>query len=155
MVYKVKALIEKGNKDVEETIPKKSECDKIIEEQRKNLAEKQREKNSWRTKKQNEDKIIDGLTRQLKDKENQLEAILLPFEGAINKVCNQMNKANQNDITEIKNTWDSFNIGQLILTKICEVLGEPNDSWDIIKKNLDITLIRNLIAINPGKAKKI
>ena len=153
MVYKVKALIEKGNKDVEETIPKKSECDKIIDEQRKSLAEKQREKNSWRTKKQNEDKIIDGLTRQLKDKENQLEAILLPFEGAINKVCNQMNKANQNDITEIKNTWDSFNIGKFIFTKICEVLGEPNDSWDIIKKNLDIKLIKNLIGISPGKAK--
>ena len=108
MVYKVKVLIEKGNKDVEETIPKKSEYDKIINEQRKHLAEKQIEKNSWRTKKQNEDKIIDGLTRQLKDKENQLEAILLPFEGAINKVCNQMNKTNQNDITEIKNTWDSY-----------------------------------------------
>ena len=64
-----------------------------------------------------------------------------------------MNKVNQNDITEFKNTWDSFNIGQLILTKICEVLGEPNYSWDIIKKNLDIKLIRNLEAINPGKAK--
>ena len=108
MVYKVKVLIEKGNKDVEETIPKKSEYDKIINEQRKHLAEKQIEKNSWRTKKQNEDKIIDGLTRQLKDKENQLKAIMLPFEGAINKVCNQMNKTNQNDITEIKNTWDSY-----------------------------------------------
>ena len=153
MVEKVKALIEKANKDVENTNPKKAELDKFIEEQRKILAEKQREKNNWRGKKQNEDKIIGGLTTQLKDKQNQLEAILLPFEEAINKVCNQLNKANQNDITEIKNTWDSFNIGKYIFTKICEVLGESNDSWDVIKKNLDIKLIKNLIAINPSKSK--
>ena len=153
IVEKMKEIIEKANKDVEDTNPKKSEFDKFIEQQRKNLAEKQKEKNNWRTKKQNEDKIIAGLTTQLKDKQNELEAILLPFEEAINKVCNQLNKANQNDITEIKNTWDSFNLGKLIFTKICEVLGEPNDSWDIIKKNLDIKLIKNLISINPGRSK--
>ena len=153
MVDKVKALIERANQDIEDANPKKAQFDKFIEEQRKNLAEKQKEKNSWRTKKQNEDKIIAGLTTQFKDKQNQLEAILLPFEEAINKVCNQLNKANQNDMTEIKNTWDSFSIGKFIFTKIYEVLGEPNDSWDVIKKNLDIKLIKNLIAINPSKGK--
>ena len=153
IVDKVKVLIEKANKDIEDTNPKKAEFDKFIDEQRRNLSEKQKEKNAWRTKKQNEDKIIAGLTTQLRDNQNQLEAVLVPFEEAINKVCNQLNKANQNDMTEIKNTWDSFNIGKLIFTKICEVLGEPNDSWDIIKKNLDIKLIKNLIAINPGKSK--
>ena len=153
MVLKVKSLIEKGNKDVEETIPKKTECDKFIEEQRKILGEKQKDKNICKTKKLNEDKIVDGLTRQLIEKQNQLEAILLPFESSINRVCNQLNKANQNEITEIKNTWDSFNLGKLILTKICGVLGEPNDSWDIIKKNLDFKLIKNLIAISPARAK--
>ena len=32
-----------------------------------------------------------------------------------------------------------------IFTKICEALGEPCDSWDVIKKNLDVKLIKNLI----------
>ena len=86
MVEKVKELIERANKDIEDTNPKKAEFDKFIEEQRKGLAEKQKEKNAFRTKKQNEDKIIAGLTTQFKDKQNQLEAIFLPFEEAINKV---------------------------------------------------------------------
>ena len=153
IVEKVKALIEKANKDVEDTTPKKAEFDKFIEEQRKNLGEKQRDKNNWRSKKQNEDKIISGLTAQLKDRQNQLEAFLLPFEEGINKVCNQLNKANQNDMTEIKNTWDSFNLGKYIFSKVYEVLGESNESWDIIKKNLDIKIIKNLITISPSKSK--
>ena len=152
-VEKVKLLIEKTNKDIEESNPKRQELDKYMEEQKKILNEKQREKNAWRTKKQNEDKIIAGLNTQKKDKENGLEAILMPFEEAINKICNQLNKANQNDMMEIKNTWDSFNIGKLILSKIFEVLGEQCDSWDVIKKNLDIKIIKNLIAISPGKTK--
>jgi len=110
-------------------------------------------KNGWRTKKKNEDKIIANLNSQLKEKQNTLEAILTPFEDAVSKICNQLNKANQNDMTEIKNTWDSFNIGKFILTKIFEVLGEPCDSWDTIKKSLDIKIIKNLIAVSPGRAK--
>ena len=152
-VEKVKLLIEKTNKDIEESNPKRQELDKYIEDQKKILNEKQREKNAWRTKKQNEDKIIAGLNTQKKEKQNNLEAVLMPFEEAINKICNQLNKANQNDMMEIKNTWDSFNIGKFILTKIYEVLGEPCDSWDVIKKNLDIKIIKNLIAVSPGKTK--
>ena len=153
IVLKVKSLIERADKDIEDTNPKKAEFDKFIEEEKKVLGEKQREKNTWRTKKQNEDKIIGTLNNKLKDKQNQLEAILLPFDQAINKVCNQLNKANQNDITEIKNTWDSFNLGKFIFAKIFEVLGEANDSWDIIKKNLDVKILKNLINIHPGKTK--
>ena len=152
-VEKIKVLIEKINKDIEESNPKRQELDKFINEQKKIIAEKQKEKNGWRSKKQNEDKIIAGLNTQLKDRQNTLEAILMPFEEGINKICNQLNKANQNDMTEIKNTWDSFNLGKFIFTKIFEVLGEQSDSWDVIKKNLDIKLIKNLIAISPGKTK--
>ena len=153
IVEKMKVLIERANKDIEETNPQRQELDKFIEEQKKLLAEKQREKNGWRTKKKNEDKIIANLNSQLKEKQNTLEAILTPFEDAVSKICNQLNKANQNDMTEIKNTWDSFNIGKFILTKIFEVLGEPCDSWDTIKKSLDIKIIKNLIAVSPGRAK--
>ena len=154
IVEKVKELIAKTNKDIEESNPKRQELDKYIEEQKKFLNEKQREKNAWRAKKTNEDKIITGLNNQRKDKQNTLEANLMPFEEGVNKICNQLNKANQNDMMEIKNTWDSFNIGKYILTKICEALGEPCESWDVIKKNLDIKLIKNLIAVSPGKTKE-
>ena len=143
----------KNKETAEESNPKRQELDKFINEQKKIIAEKQKEKNGWRSKKQNEDKIIAGLNTQLKDRQNTLEAILMPFEEGINKICNQLNKANQNDMTEIKNTWDSFNLGKFIFTKIFEVLGEQSDSWDVIKKNLDIKLIKNLIAISPGKTK--
>ena len=109
------------------------------------MAEKQKQKNAGRTKKQNLDKVVAELNNNLKDEQNQLEAVLSPFEEAINKVANQLNRVGANDITEIKNTWDSFNLGKLIFTKICEALGEPCDSWDVIKKNLDVKLIKNLI----------
>ena len=120
---------------------------------KKILGEKQKIKNAGRTKKQNLDKVVESLTNQLKDEQATLEGILLPFEEAINKIINPLNRVNQNDMTEIKNTWDSFNLGKYIFTKICETLGEPCDSWDIIKKNLDVKIIKNLISSSPSKSK--
>ena len=150
---KVKALMQRANHDIEEANPNKAELDKFNEEQKKILAEKQKIKNAGRAKKVNLDKVVAGLTTQLNDEKNQLEAILLPFEEAIIKVTNYLNRVTQNDITEVKNTWDSFNLGKFIITKICEFLKEPCESWDVIKKNLDVKLIKNLIAANPSKNK--
>ena len=143
----------RANKDIEEANPKKAELDKFNDDQKKILGEKQKIKNIGRAKKVNLDKVVAGLNNQLKDEQNQLETVLMPFEEAINKVTNNLSRINQNDMTEIKNTWDSFSLGKFILTKICEALGEPCDSWDIIKKNLDVKLIKNLIAANPSKNK--
>ena len=153
IIDKVKVLMERANKDIEEANPKKEELDRFNDDQKKILAEKQKLKNAGRTKKQNLDKVVSGLNNQLKDEQNQLETVLLPFEDAINKVTNHLSRANQNDMTEIKNTWDAFNLGKFILTKICELLGEPCDSWDVIKKNLDIRIIKNLLAASPTKNK--
>ena len=153
IIDKVKALMEKANKDIEEANPKKAELDRFNEEQKKILGEKQKIKNNGRTKKQNLDKVISNLTIQLKDEQSTLEGYLLPYEENLNKITNHLSRATQNDMTEIKNTWDSFTLGKFIFTKISEVLGEPSDSWEIIKKNLDIKLIKNLIAISPSKNK--
>ena len=153
IIDKVKALMERANKDIEEANPKKAELDKFNDDQKKILGEKQKIKNAGRTKKQNLDKVVESLTTQLKDEQATLESILLPFEEAINKIINPLNRVNQNDMTEIKNTWDSFNLGKYIFTKICETLGEPCDSWDIIKKNLDVKIIKNLISSSPSKSK--
>ena len=153
IIDSVKVLMKRANTDIEEANPKKAELDKFNDEQKKILAEKQKQKNAGRTKKQNLDKVVAELNNNLKDEQNQLEAVLSPFEEAINKVANQLNRVGANDITEIKNTWDSFNFGKLIFTKICEALGEPCDSWDVIKKNLDVKLIKNLINASPPKNK--
>ena len=153
IIDKVKALMERANQDIEEANPSKAELDKFNEEQKKILAEKQKIKNAGRTKKVNLDKVVAGLNTQLNDEKNQLEAILLPYEEAIIKTTNYLNRVNNNDMTEVKNTWDSFNLGKFIITKICECLKEPCESWDVIKKNLDVKLIKNLIAANPSKNK--
>ena len=153
IIDKVKTLMERANKDIEEANPKKAELDKFNDDQKKILGEKQKLKNAGRAKKVNLDKVVAGLNNQLKDEQSQLEGILMPFEDAINKVINHLSRTIQNDMTEIKNTWDSFNLGKFIFTKICEALGEPCDSWDVIKKNLDVKLIKNLIAASPSKNK--
>ena len=64
------------------------------------------------------EKILNSLGIQLNDEKNQLEAILLPYEEAIIKTTNYLNRVNNNDMTEVKNTWDSFNLGKFIITKI-------------------------------------
>jgi len=153
IIDKVKALMERANQDIEEANPKKAELDKFNDEQKKILGEKQKIKNAGRTKKVNLDKVVAGLNTQLNDEKNQLDAVLLPFEEAIIKVTNYLNRATQNDMTEVKNTWDSFNLGKFIITKICESFKEPCESWDVIKKTLDVKLIKNLVAANPTKNK--
>ena len=151
IIDKVKSLMERANKDIEEANPKKAELDKFNDEQKKILAEKQKIKNAGRTKKANLDKVVAGLTTQLKEQQSQLEAVLLPFEEVIMKITNHLNRIGTNDMTEIKNTWDAFNLGKFIFTKIYEALGEPCDSWDVVKKNLDVKIIKNLIAACPTK----
>ena len=151
IIDKVKSLMDRANKDIEEANPKKAELDKFNDEQKKILAEKQKIKNAGRTKKANLDKVVAGLTTQLKEQQSQLEAVLLPFEEVIMKITNHLNRIGTNDMTEIKNTWDAFNLGKFIFTKIYEALGEPCDSWDVVKKNLDVKIIKNLIAACPTK----
>ena len=148
---KSKILIENTNKQIEESTPSKIEMEKNMEEKKKLIAQKQKEKNQWRSKKQDEEKIVTNLSAQKKEKQATFDGIIQPFKDIHQKALNQVNKISPGDLTEIKNTWDGLNFGKFLLTKIFELLGESNLEWDNIKKNLDIKIIRNFANINAIK----
>jgi len=153
IIDKVKAVIAKTEKEIEDSSPLRQELDKNIEETRKLINDKTKERKAWVGKKQQEEKVIEGLNKKKKDLQNNLDNILQPFKDAINKTSYTLNKITQPDVTEIKNTWDSLNFGKYLLQKIYEVLGENNE-WDTIKKSLDVKLFKNFINLNPIKSKE-
>ena len=153
IIDKVKAVIEKTEKEIEDSSPLRQELDKNIEETRKLINDKTKERKTWVGKKQQEEKVIEGLNKKKKDLQNNLDNILQPFKDAINKTSYTLNKITQPDVTEIKNTWDSLNFGKYLLQKIYEVFGENNE-WDTIKKSLDVKLFKNFINLNPVKSKE-
>ena len=153
IIDKVKTVIEKTDKEIEESNPLRQELDKNIEETRKLINDKTREKKNWVIKKQQEEKVIEGLNKKKKELQNNLDNILQPFKDAINKTSYTLNKITQPDVTEIKNTWDSLVFGKYLLQKIYEIFGENNE-WDVIKKSLDIKLFKNFINLNPVKNKE-
>ena len=152
IIDKVKLIIEKLDKEIEESNPQRQELDKIIEDTRKSIGDKAREKKEWVTKKQQEEKIIEGLRKKKVELQANLDAIFQPYKDAINKIMYSINKINQSDITEIKNTWDALNFGKYLLQKMYEVFGENNE-WDTIKKILDLKFVKNFFALNPIKSK--
>ena len=152
VIDKVKTVIQKTEKEIEKSNPLRQELDKNIEETRKLINDKTRERKNWVTKKQQEEKVIEGLNKNKKDLQNNLDNILQPFKDAINKASYILNKITQPDVTEIKNTWDSLNFGKYLLQKIYEIFGENNE-WDTIKKALDIKVFKNFINLNPIKSK--
>ena len=152
IIDKVRAVIEKTNKEIEDSNPLRQELEKIIEDTRKSIGDKAREKKEWVTKKQQEEKIIENLKKKMAELQANLDAIFQPYKDAINKITYSLNKINQSDVTEIKNTWDSLNFGKYILQKMYEVFGENNE-WDTIKKILDLKFFKNFFALNPIKSK--
>ena len=153
IIDKVRTVIQKTEKEIEESSPLRQELDKNIEETRKLINDKTRDKKNWIVKKQQEEKVIEGLNKKKKDLQNNLDNILQPFKDAINKSSYTLNKITQPDVTEIKNTWDSLVFGKYLLQKIYEIFGENNE-WDVIKKSLDIKLFKNFINLNPIKNKE-
>ena len=57
IIDKVKSAVEVKNKEIEDSSPLRQELDKIIEETRKSIGDKAREKKEWVTKKQQEEII--------------------------------------------------------------------------------------------------
>ena len=152
IIDKVKIVIEKLNKDIEDSSPLRQQLEKTIEDTRKLIGDKAREKKNWVTKKQQEEKTIESLKKKMAEMQTNLDGILQPYKDAINKIAYALNKINQSDVTEIKNTWDTCNFGKYLLQKMYEIFGENNE-WDTIKKILDLKFFRNFIALNPVKSK--
>ena len=153
IIDKAKIIIENCNKEIEQGSPGIAELDKKINEKKKILGEKTAEKNEWRRKKTAEEQSETAVKKKQAEKKAILENALFPFQEAINKATKDLNKINQADLTEIKNTWDALNFGKYLWQKIYEILGEANNEWDNIKKTLDIKLLKNFIAISPVKNK--
>ena len=86
LLDKVKAVIEKTNKEIEDSNPLRQELEKIIEDTRKSIGDKAREKKEWVTKKQQEEKIIENLKKKMAELQANLDAIFQTYKDAINKI---------------------------------------------------------------------
>ena len=86
MLFKI--LIENTNKQIEESTPSKLEIEKNMEEKKKLIAQKQKEKNQWRSKKQDEEKIVTNLNAQKKEKQATFDGIIQPFKDIHQKALN-------------------------------------------------------------------
>ena len=76
-----------------------------------------------------------------------------PSRDAITKLNPSINKINQNDITEIRNTWESFSFGKFLISKLYNLFDKPFSDWDSAKRILELETLRNLANINPKKIK--
>ena len=151
LLTKAQNLIDDLTKQIDEKTPEKVEIEKTIEEKKKLIASKQRDKATWRSKRQDEEKIINNLDIQKKDKQGVFNDIIQPFRDQMQKALNQVNKISPGDLTEIKNTWDSLSFGKFILGKLFELNGDSNTEWDYVKKALDIKIIKNFSGMDISK----
>ena len=148
LISKSQNLIDDLTKQIEEKTPERLEIEKTMDEKKKLISTKQRDKANWRAKRQDEEKIINNLEIQRKDKQGTFNEIIQPFKDSMQKALNQVNKISPGDLTEIKNTWDSLVFGKFILGKLFELYGDNNTDWDYIKKSLDIKIIKNFAGID-------
>ena len=76
---------------------------------------------------------------------SQLEDALKNIKESIKKSGNNLSKVNEKDILDCKNAWENFAFGKLLLTKIFDLLGEPNcEDFEYIKKNIALKHLKKL-----------
>ena len=150
----VKELLDKINKDLEESAPRQEEFKKQLESKKEKRNTKVKEKNACRGNKQLEDKITKDLNDKKLQKELDLDDKLTPSKEAITKLYPNINKISQNDITEIRNTWESFNFGKFLIFKLYDLFDKPYSDWDTTKRTLELETIRALANINPKTIKE-
>ena len=153
MADKIKEFLDKINKNLEDSIPKQEKYKRRLESKKEKKNSKIKEKNICRGNKQLEDKK----TKELNDKKIQLELDLdeklAPSREAIIKLNPSINKISQNDITEIRNTWESFNFGKFLISKLYHLFDKSYSDWDTTKRSLELETFRSLANINPKKIK--
>ena len=130
IVSKVKELLDKINKDLEDSIPRQEAFKKQLESKKETRNMKVKEKNICRGNKQLEDKTTKELNDKKFQKELELDDKLSPSRDAITKLNPSINKINQNDITEIRNTWESFSFGKFLISKLYNLFDKPFSDWD-------------------------
>ena len=154
IVDKVKELLNKINKEIEDSSPKQEAFKKRLESKKEKKALKVKEKNICRGNKQLEDKKTKDLNDKKIQKEYDLDDKLSIPKDALSKLNPTINKISQNDITEIRNTWESFNFGKFLIFKLYDLFDKPHSDWDSTKRSLELETFRALAYINPKNLKE-
>ena len=133
-------------------MPQKENNEKLIEDSRKLIAEKNAEKNIIKAKRNDEEKPM-IVAKELRAKKNiQLDEALKHSKESIKKAGNTLSKLNEKDLVDCKNTWENFNFGRFLLSKIFEILKDPNfEDFDYIKKNISVKHFKKLTNIDYTK----
>ena len=131
--------------EIEKLNPQKEANEKIIDESRKIINEKNLEKNKIKIKRSEEEKPMNSAKELLIKTKSQLEDALKNIKESIKKSGNNLSKVNEKDILDCKNAWENFAFGKLLLTKIFDLLGEPNcEDFEYIKKNIALKHLKKL-----------
>ena len=149
ILEKMNKVIVDKEKLIEDLIPNKERNDKLIEELRKIVNKKLSEKNIVKEKRSKEDKMIKESEREKEIKENQFEELFIPLKDSLRKIGGSISKFNDKDLVDCKNTWENFQFGKFLLSKIFLILDDGNGiDYDYVKKNLSTKQLRKFIHID-------
>ena len=148
-IQKANELVEEKEKLIVDLMPSRENNDKTIEEIRKKINVKNAEKNKIKDKRKDEDKLLKNAEKEKETKINALGEIFSPYKENIRKIGGNITKFTDKDIVECKNTWEAFQFGKFLLTKIFLFLGEANgNDYDFIKKNISPKYLKRFINLN-------
>ena len=138
------SIKEKEN-EIEKLTPQKEYNEKLIEDSRKLIAEKNGKKNAIKVKRNDEEKPMLAAKELRAKKKIKLDEALKHTKEAIKKSGTTLSKLNEKDLVDCKNTWENFNFGKFLLSKIFEILKDPNfEDFDYIKKNISVRHFKKL-----------
>ena len=148
------AIKEKEN-EIEKLSPQKENNEKLIEESRKLISEKNVEKNKIKVKRNDEEKPMIAAKELRGKKVAQLEDALKHIKDSIKKSSNNLSKLSDKDLVDCKNTWENFPFGKFLLSKIFEIINDQNyEDFDYIKKNISTKHFKRLTNIDYSKPKQ-
>ena len=131
--------------NINKLLPDKLKNEKLIEDNKKIINELNGNRNLLKMKRSDNEKPLNLVIKELNAKKLELNNILQPFHDKIKKYTTLLNKVKENDIMEIKNTWENFNFGKFLLNKVFEISNDKNyQDYDYIKKNLEPKIFKNL-----------
>ena len=146
---KVKNLVTEKEKLLSELMPKRENNDKLIDNLRKQITMKISEKNKIKEKRKDEDKLLKNYEKEKESKLNKFTEIFHPYKESIRKIGTNITKFNDKDIVDCKNTWENFTFGKFLLQKIFLFLGDGNGiDYDYVKKNITPKQLKRFINID-------
>ena len=148
-IEKVGNVIKEKEQLIEDLNPNKEKNEKLIEDSRKQITNKNAEKNRVKGKRSEEDKKIKESEKQKELKKNQFEELFRPIKESIRKIGGSISRFTDKDIVDCKNTWENFQFGKFLLQKVFIFLGDGNgDDYDYIKKNLSAKQLKRFVNVD-------